>query len=79
MVVAVSLAASPALAGAVTRSGGGPVRGIDISAFQNKPKHKKPKSPIAAQEAQVKTETQSETEGQAITGLQVISSTRIPT
>ena len=33
MVVAVSLAASPALAGVVTRSGGRPVRGLDISAF----------------------------------------------
>ena len=35
MVAAVSLTASPALAAAVTRSGGHPERGIDISAYQN--------------------------------------------
>ena len=35
MAAAVSLTASPALAATVTRSGGGPERGIDISAYQN--------------------------------------------
>jgi GH25 family lysozyme M1 (1,4-beta-N-acetylmuramidase) len=35
MVVALSLTASPALAAVATRSGGDPVRGIDISAYQN--------------------------------------------
>ncbi len=35
MAVAVSLTASPALAAGLVRSGGGPERGIDISAYQN--------------------------------------------
>jgi GH25 family lysozyme M1 (1,4-beta-N-acetylmuramidase) len=35
MVAAVSLTASPALAAAMTQTGGGPERGIDVSAFQN--------------------------------------------
>jgi GH25 family lysozyme M1 (1,4-beta-N-acetylmuramidase) len=35
LAVAVSLTASPALAGALARSGGVPERGIDISAYQN--------------------------------------------
>jgi GH25 family lysozyme M1 (1,4-beta-N-acetylmuramidase) len=35
MAVAVSLTASPALAAVVMRSGGGPVRGIDISVYQH--------------------------------------------
>jgi GH25 family lysozyme M1 (1,4-beta-N-acetylmuramidase) len=35
MAVAVSLPASPALAAAVTQTGRGPERGIDVSAFQN--------------------------------------------
>jgi GH25 family lysozyme M1 (1,4-beta-N-acetylmuramidase) len=35
MAAAVSLTASPALAATVVRSGGGPERGIDVSAFQN--------------------------------------------
>ena len=35
MAAAVSLTASPALAAALVRSGGGPERGIDISAYQN--------------------------------------------